>query len=125
MKGDDAIALSTMIDFMYGIDYETDVMFLARKLTGKGSASALHFTVSLYEIAEKYGVPELKRRAKGTVEDIIRSGWCWDNDELPAAIKRIYSTTPRGDRGLRDPIVEAAHEHAGKFLDNDSFCSSS
>lgn len=102
-----------MIYFMYGLNYE----FYRENPCCFGLLSA----IKLYGIAIKYEVPTLKKPAKETFEAVVKAGCCWDSNDVPTAIELIYSTTPEGDRGLRDAIVNNALEQAGVLMKNGSF----
>lgn len=110
LREDDPAALCAMIRSIYGYVYDT---------TGDGSCSPMRFNIKVYQIADKYGIPKLKYQAQKSFEKILQT--CWSMDDFPLAIEEVYDTTPEGDRGLRDPIVDIAREHIHDLIESDSF----
>lgn len=88
-----------MIHFMYGFEYDSSG-------SDHGRVSPILFNVNMYQIADKYRVPKLKECAKEKFEKAIKA--CWEMDDFPRTITETYSSTPKTDRGLRDPLVTTA-----------------
>ena len=65
--------------------------------------------VMVYAIADKYDIPELKDLAKekfhGQIEEV------WPHEDLSSVVKAVYQTTPTGDMGLRQIIIDACSAH--------------
>jgi speckle-type POZ protein len=46
----------------------------------------------------------------------------WSMDDFPLAVSVVYGSTPSGDRGLRDSVVETCCTNIDKLLQHYSFC---
>ena len=101
-----------MIHLMYGFDYDSSGSDHSR-------VSPMLFNVNVYQVADKYGVPNLKERAKEKFEKIIET--CWEMDDFPLTITEAYSSTPKTDRGLRDPFIRTALKHIEHLLKTEDF----
>jgi speckle-type POZ protein len=87
---------------MYLFDYGASGSDQAR-------ASPMIFHVKVYSIADKYDVVALKSQAKKKFEKAAKS--CWNMEDFPLAISKVYSSTPATDRGLRGLVVEISCTH--------------
>ena len=96
---------------MYGFDYDSSG-------SDCGRTSPMLFNVKVYQIADKYAVPQLKERGKEKFESIAKT--CWEMDDFPIA--EAYKCTVREDRGLRDPLVRLSSDHIDKLRKSDDFC---
>ena len=112
LKEDNPQAVEAMIHFMYGFDYDSSGSDHSR-------VSPMLFNVNVYQIADKYVVPKLKRHAKEKFEKIIET--CWEMDDFPMTITEAYSSTPKTDRGLRDPLIRTALNHIDRLLKTEDF----
>ncbi|KAL1979195.1 hypothetical protein VTN96DRAFT_6523 [Rasamsonia emersonii] len=112
LKDDDPRAVEAMVHFMYGYEYDSSG-------SDRGRISPILFNVKVYQLADKYGVPQLKQRAKEKFENIAKT--CWQMDDFPTAIAEAYTCTPKEDRGLRDTLVEISCEHIDELQKNDDF----
>ncbi|KAB8263878.1 BTB/POZ protein [Aspergillus pseudonomiae] len=112
LKSDDPRAIEAMIHFMYGFEYDSSGSNLGR-------VSPMLFNINVYQVADKFGVPQLKQKAKEKFEAIART--CWVMDDYPTAISEAYQRTHKEDRGLRDILVHISHEHLEKLLENEDF----
>ena len=101
-----------MIHFMYGFDYDSSGGDHSR-------VSPMLFNVNVYQVADKYGVLKLKQRAKEKFEKIIEA--CWGMDDFPLTITEAYSSTPKTDRGLRDPLIRTALKHIEHLQKTEDF----
>lgn len=95
LKEDNPWAVEAMIHFMYGFDYDSSG-------SDHSSVSLVLFNVNVYQIADKYGVQKLNERVKEKFEKIIET--CWTMDDFPMTLTEAYSSTPKTDRGLQDPL---------------------
>lgn len=111
LMDDDPHAVEAMIHFMYGYRYDG---------SGRGRASPMLFHIKVYHVADKYGIPKLKQRAREKFKTMVQA--CWQTDEFPNAIAEAYTTTPQADRGLRDPLLEICQDHIDDLLRHDEFC---
>lgn len=69
--------------------------------------------VEMYAMADKYNIRGLKMLAE---EKFARAAsQYWNNEELPAVMRSVYSTTPDSDTGLRSIVVKTIAEHMGLF----------
>ena len=98
-----------MIRFMYGLDYPA----------GVEAESPMLLQANMYQLGDKYMVPKLKDRAKSEFDKAVRLHW-YTKDFLPT-IESAYTTTPRGDRGLCDPVVKIVHENIDLLMENEDF----
>ncbi|KAL3474861.1 BTB/POZ protein [Aspergillus californicus] len=112
LKDDDPRAVEAMVHFLYGFNYDSSG-------SDQGRNSPMLFNVKVYQIGDKYGIPNLKAQAKEKFSVAIRT--CWEMDDFPIAIASTYSTTASADRGLRDLLVSTSLEHINDLLKNDDF----
>lgn len=112
LKEDDFRVVEAMLHFMYRFDYDGSG-------NDQGRVSPMLFNVQVYGIADKYGILALKSVAKEKFDKAVRT--CWDMDDFAHVITEIYSSTPSTDRGLRDTVVDVAHEHIRALLEKDDF----
>ncbi|OOF96480.1 hypothetical protein ASPCADRAFT_4523 [Aspergillus carbonarius ITEM 5010] len=111
-EDDDPEAIQAMIQFMYGIDYDSSN-------SGDGRPCPLLFAVKMYQVADKYAVPRLQQRAKKSFQTIAKT--CWQMDDFSTAIAEAYRCTTKTDRSLRDPLVEISREHIDELRNKDEF----
>ncbi|PYI17275.1 BTB/POZ domain protein [Aspergillus violaceofuscus CBS 115571] len=93
LKVDDPRAIEAMFHFMYGYRYDSSD-------SDQGRASPMLFAVKVYQVADKYQVPQLKDRAREKFKSIVET--CWQTDDFPVAIEEAYKRTIKEDRSLRD-----------------------
>ncbi|ORY10229.1 hypothetical protein BCR34DRAFT_625346 [Clohesyomyces aquaticus] len=98
---DDVSAVEALLQFMYTFDYDASG-------SAQNSSSPIAFNVKVYSIAEKYDVAAVET--------------CWDMDDFPDAIARVYDSTPSVDRSLRTIVVDAACKHIDTLLSKQGFC---
>ncbi|KAI9791658.1 MAG: hypothetical protein M1835_000209 [Candelina submexicana] len=60
--------------------------------------------VSIYALADKYGIHGLKTLAAEKFR--VQAREHWDDPEFPQAMHEVYETTPDNDRHLRDTVIE-------------------
>jgi hypothetical protein len=78
-------------------------------LPAEGDATRLLLHAKMYEIGDKYDVNGLKELSR---EKYLRScAKFWDSEEFAAAAHYAMSTTPEGDKGLRDIISNTISQH--------------
>lgn len=107
LDDDDPRLVEAMISYMYNLEYE----ICENKLEEDNKASAVLFDVQMYQMADKYDIPSLKNVCKEGFR--YSASKDWNLRLFSLGITEVYSTTPRGDRALRDIVVEisAAHEY--------------
>ncbi|KAL2867048.1 uncharacterized protein BJX67DRAFT_388264 [Aspergillus lucknowensis] len=110
LQEDEPLFVQAMIDFMYGIIYDS---------TEHGQTSSILFHVGAYQIADKYDIPQLKEHAKSMFEDLVTIAW--NMDDFPPVISAVYQTIPICDRGLRDPLVHAGSQNFSDLLEKTNF----
>ncbi|KAJ5397397.1 hypothetical protein N7509_005510 [Penicillium cosmopolitanum] len=86
-----------MIKFLYRREYFP---------TKDALDSPLEFLASVYEVADKYLVHQLKKDSLEHFRSILKENW--DADEFLRVIPFVYQSSPQTDRGLRDLMVHAA-----------------
>ena len=75
--------------------------------------------VLVYAVAEKYDIPDLKDLAKSKFLTLATSKW--PHVDLYAVLETIFSTTPDGDMGLRQIVLDICRQHAQDILrDNEA-----
>ena len=104
---DDAV-VEAMIHFMYHFDYNNTQ-----------GISTMVFNAQVYCLADQYMMAALKHLAKDKFEAAIKTGWAMDDFLL--AVDVVYSSSPEGDRGLRDLVVKVSGENLEKLLKNVGF----
>ncbi|KAJ4328724.1 hypothetical protein N0V84_000723 [Fusarium piperis] len=104
----DVEVVEAMLQFMYNFDY-----------TSVNGASSMAFEAQVYQIADKYDIDSLKEHAKENFSTAVDIGWSMD--DFPLAITLAYTTTPPGDRGLRDVVIQASHLHIDDLLSKEYF----
>ncbi|KAL9035646.1 MAG: hypothetical protein Q9214_006484, partial [Letrouitia sp. 1 TL-2023] len=77
------------------------------KVRAEVDANALLNNVSMYAMADKYDLPELKELALCKFK--ARCVGHWNNDVITTIVKAVYESTAARDRGLRDQIVRIYH----------------
>jgi hypothetical protein len=101
-----------MLHFMYRFDYDGSG-------NDQGRVSPMLFNVKVYGIADKYEIWALQLLAEKKFAKAVRT--CWDMDDFAHVVSEIYSSTPSTDRGLRDIVVDIAHENIEALLEKDDF----
>ncbi|KAF5597191.1 ARM repeat protein [Fusarium pseudoanthophilum] len=105
----DPAVVRAMAHFLYCFDYESPA-----------DSSAMIFHAKVYQIGDKYDIQALKRLAATKYRTSIDAGW--GTDSFPWAIELAYTTTPPGDRGLRDIALQIAAQEIGTLMSQDVFC---
>ncbi|KND89229.1 Kelch repeat and BTB domain-containing protein 4 [Tolypocladium ophioglossoides CBS 100239] len=109
LKEVDESVVEAMLRFMYHFDY-----------SNINGASTMIFNAQVYGIAERYIIPSLKEHSAEKFRTAVSSGW--NMGDFPLAIAEAYLSTPEGDRGLRDVVVEVCHMHIDSLIENHAFC---
>jgi len=106
---DDAV-VEAVIHFMYHFDY-----------SNTQGVSTMVFHAQVYCLADRYMMAALKQLAKDKFEAAVKTGWSMDDFLL--AVDVVYSSSPEGDRGLRDLVVEVSSsgENLEKLLKSVGF----
>ncbi|KAK3356342.1 BTB/POZ protein [Lasiosphaeria hispida] len=104
---DDAV-VEAMIHFMYYFDYNNTQVI-----------SSMVFNAQVYSLADKYVIPTLKNLAKEKFQAAIKTGW--GMDDFPTAVAEVYNSTPEGDRGLRDLVLEISGTNIKTLVQNGGF----
>ncbi|GAB0137877.1 hypothetical protein EsDP_00006130 [Epichloe bromicola] len=108
IKDFDSSVVEAMLRFMYFFDYNND-----------SGISSMLYDAQVYQAADKYDIPALKKHARQKFKSAISTGWSLD--DFPGAITAAYDSTPPTDRGLRDLIVATSCEHMKELLENGLF----
>lgn len=104
----DSSVVEAMLRFMYCFDYNNE-----------SGTSSMIYDAQVYQAADKYDIPSLKKHAKGKFKAAISAGWSLD--DFSGAIFVAYDSTPSTDRGLRDLIVKTSRDHINELLENELF----
>lgn len=105
LKEDDPGAVEAMIRFMYQNDYDSSGDSETR-------ISPMHFDVSVYRVADKYGVTALKLLSKEKFDNATSK--CWDMDDFPSVVADVYNTIECDE--LRDTVAHVSHKHVSIYL---------
>ncbi|KAJ8610781.1 hypothetical protein MRB53_038332 [Persea americana] len=98
LKDDDSEAVRLMLQYFYSFDYETTDANIAHF----GGELCLHAV--MYSIADKYQAPDLKVTAAKKFSSCIPPAMSRKEDAVEVT-KLVYTSTPSGDRTLRDMIL--------------------
>lgn len=82
---------------------------------------AMLFHARMYAMAEFYQVPALKELAKRCFREEVDGEGGWADPSFALAVEVVFESTPEGDRGLRDLVVEAACRHFGELKERKEF----
>lgn len=130
LKEDHPHAVEAMIRFLYGIDYDSKSSLQSssgfqnsssdeKNSTEYAQLSPILLNVMVYQLGDKYIIPQLKLQAKEKFEKLLKTSWA--ADDFPIAITEAYERTTKDDRGLRDPLVAITHEHFDVLKKRDGF----
>ncbi|KAM5446404.1 hypothetical protein MaudCBS49596_006663 [Microsporum audouinii] len=104
-------AIATIIRFLYGFNYGSSS-------SGSTRTFPILFDAQIYGLADRYGIPSLKKHVKDKFSKSIRA--CWDMDDFPLVIEEVYST-PAAVRDLRDLVAGISYEFRSKLLVKEEF----
>ncbi|KAF5552848.1 kelch 8 [Fusarium mexicanum] len=112
IKDFDANIVETMLRFVYFFDYDVPP-----------NTRPMIFHAEVYQIGDKYGIDLLKKQAVNKFERVINevevtAGFA---SNLADTITIVYNTTPSGDPGLRDIVVQSSCTHFGFLISETSF----
>lgn len=71
----------------------------------------------MYSIADKYDIEELKTYSEEALYSALKHQW--EPKLFVECVPIIYTSTPEGDRRLRDLAVEYARDNKTDFADNE------
>lgn len=101
-------AVDLMFQTMYSGRYQIKAGAEAPETEPDGRHLDLH--AKAYALGEKYEISLLKDVARAQFEEDIEQGW--DEDAFRAASHTVYTTTPAGDTGLRELVVQVLNWRA-------------
>ncbi|KAF5597192.1 kelch 8 [Fusarium pseudoanthophilum] len=112
IKDFDANIVGAMLRFLYSFDYDVPP-----------NTRTMIFHAQVYQIGDKYGIETLKKHAINKFESVVNeaevdAGFA---STLADTISIVYSTTPSGDRGLRDIVVQSSCTHFEYLTSEASF----
>ncbi|KAM0080728.1 hypothetical protein ACKRZS_007105 [Fusarium odoratissimum] len=92
----DTNIVEAMLRFIYSFDCDV-----------RPNTPPMIFHAKVYQIGDKYGIETFKKQASNKVERIVNEAGVATKyvSDLVDAITVMYTTTPPGDRGLRDIVV--------------------
>jgi hypothetical protein len=133
---DDPVTVRRMISYLYTLDYDDEIHIT--EITAGNTASpdtlggetvpttstnsqpeekpSLCSAVRMYEIAEKYDLPDLKKFSSSRFKTWVELGG-WSHKDFPAIIRDIFESTPDGDNGLRDTVCREFKIHSSELLE--------
>lgn len=77
--------------------------------------------ISVYAIADKYDIPQLKILAKSKFQALVHSKWPFD--DFPAIIKATFGTSPLEDGGLKEVVLGICAVHIDEIMKNEELAS--
>ncbi|KAL8960478.1 MAG: hypothetical protein Q9183_005458 [Haloplaca sp. 2 TL-2023] len=83
----------------------------------KRTATAALNNALVYALAEKYNIKDLKDVSRTKFAARALNG-SWNGTDILTTINTVYSTTPAGDRGLRDSILSVYARNHSRLLQN-------
>ncbi|KAF5562490.1 kelch 8 [Fusarium phyllophilum] len=112
IKDFDASIFEAMLRFVYFFDYNVPP-----------NTRPMIFHAEVYQIGDKYGIETLEKQAINKFERVVNEA---DVDagfasNLADTISIVYNTTPSGDRGLRDIVVQSSCTHFECLISETSF----
>ncbi|PNP76091.1 hypothetical protein FNYG_10649 [Fusarium nygamai] len=112
IKDFDANIVEAMLRFVYFFDYDVP-----------SNTRTMIFHAQVYQIGDKYGIEPLKKQAVNKFERVVNeaevdAGFA---SNLADTISIVYNTTPSGDRGLRDIVVQSSCTHFEYLISETSF----
>lgn len=128
--GDDPQSVDCLIQFMYRQNYQNNYGGLGdEQKDGRaiGNPDEIKvsdcvddchpvFHVRVYALAEKYGIPALKKLALDKFQKSMQQGI--SPDQFMDSAEEAYTSTVQQDRGLRDAIIDHFHAHP-ELLDDE------
>lgn len=108
----DKDVVEAMLRFVYSFNYDVPP-----------NTPPMIFHAKVYQIGDKYGIETLKKQAlnnfKPVVENVeVTTEYATD---LADAITTVYTTTPPGDRGLRDIVINRSYWKLRQLMGEESF----
>ncbi|KAF5710938.1 kelch 8 [Fusarium mundagurra] len=104
--------VEAMLRFVYFFDYDVPP-----------NTRTMVFHAEVYQIGDKYGIEPLKKQALNKFERAVNEvdvdvGFAGN---LADTISIVYNTTPPGDRGLRDIVVQSSCTHFEYLISETTF----
>ncbi|KAK5126389.1 hypothetical protein LTR85_010625 [Meristemomyces frigidus] len=111
LEDDNEGAVVAMLHYLYHADYDSN------SIEDVATSSVL-LHVRIYMPADKYFIPELRKKALCKLSDAVQTAW--KTDGFTDAVAEIYATTP-GDTGgekheLRKVVLGVAVEHTSELF---------
>ncbi|KAF5974689.1 kelch 8 [Fusarium coicis] len=112
IKDFDVNVVEAMLRFVYFFDYDVPP-----------NTRTMIFHAQVYQIGDKYGIEPLKKQALNKFRHVINEAEVDDGfaSNLADTISIVYNTTPSGDRGLRDIVVQSSCTHFEYLISETSF----
>jgi hypothetical protein len=112
IKDFDVNVVGAMLRFVYFFDYDVPP-----------NTRTMIFHAQVYQIGDKYGIEPLKKQALSKFRHVVDEAEVDDGfaRNLADTISIVYNTTPSGDRGLRDIVVQSSCTHFEYLISETSF----
>ncbi|KAI9858261.1 MAG: hypothetical protein M1813_007535 [Trichoglossum hirsutum] len=121
-----------MIHYLYTLDYydgsemvDHDFQIEELDVSQGGTKDVVEWPLmvnaQVYVIADKYGIETLKLLAACKFIDLVVEHEA--NEAFIEVIRHVYSSTPATDRGLRDPVCDAAFSNIERLISTPGFIS--
>lgn len=101
LPDDDPFHVSLLLHFLYRQRYTRAV----EDINDPTNKPRVH--IHMYELGDKYDIPELSLYAAGCLEDIVSFRWGQDLVHLLNAVHLVYERNPDITRKLRDIVLVA------------------
>ncbi|KAF5615979.1 kelch 8 [Fusarium sp. NRRL 25303] len=108
----DKDVVEAMLRFVYSFNY-----FIPP------NTSPLIFHAKVYQIGDKYGIETLKNQSLNNFKRVVEGSEVTTEyaSDLAGAITTVYTTTPPGDRGLRDIVMNRSYWKLHQLMGEESF----
>ncbi|KAK4544714.1 hypothetical protein LTR36_003963 [Oleoguttula mirabilis] len=125
-SADDPEAVKSMIEFLYGHDYEASAIFVDPGKVNEGKLknakpplipcgdcnTVMH--AKMYALGSKYHIGSLK--AVALAKFMEAASYAWNTSDFVEAMRLAYSTTPDEDKGIRDIVAQTIVDHQDVLL---------
>ncbi|KAL8751274.1 MAG: hypothetical protein Q9184_006117 [Pyrenodesmia sp. 2 TL-2023] len=112
LPDDDPFHVSLMLHFLYRQRYTRAV----EDMNGPKYKSRVH--VHMYELGDKYDIPQLCHYAAGFLESIVCYQWGENLVHLMNTVRLVYERNPDITRRLRDIVCKALVRHLREIAAN-------
>ncbi|SCN83468.1 uncharacterized protein FFB20_07009 [Fusarium fujikuroi] len=108
----DKDVVEAMLRFVYSFNYDVPP-----------NMPPMIFHAKVYQIGYKYGIETLKKLSLNSFRHVVENAEVTTEytSDLADAITTVYTTTPPGDRGLRDIVMNRSYWKLHQLMGEESF----